>query len=181
MAKNTHYEITLIVDGNIPDNEHVEIIKKVKDLLLENKANIISEINFGRKKLSYPINKSQKGNYFSFEFNLDGDLLKAMGNKLKLEKEILRFLIIKKPANAINRPFEEKEEAKKKVEQPKKAKEEKIEKKKEEPKEEIIPEIKPEKEEKIEEKKEAHKDEQKSVDKDELDEKLDEILNKDSF
>jgi len=174
MTKNTHYELTFIIDGNIADNEHTEIFKKVKDLLLENKAEIISEIELGRKKLSYSINKSQKGNYFSIEFNVDANLLKTLSNKLKLEKGILRFLMIKKPADAINKPIEEKSEEKKKSEKPAKEKKAKIEKIEQPKKEEVK--IETEEKESVKEEKTDNK-----IEKDELDEKLDEILNKESF
>lgn len=200
MKNNTHYELTFIVDGNIPENEHNAVVKTVKDLLATGNATIISEIELGRKKLSYPIKKSQKGNYFSIEFEVEPTFLKPLEIKLKLEKAILRFLMIKKPKNVINKPFEEKEEVEEKEEKPRKnfterkAAEAKkpetisvkapVEEKKEEIiKEEIIEEAPIEEVEEVKptKAKEAKKEEPETSTKDELDEKLDEILNKQSF
>lgn len=190
--KNTHYELTFIIDGNIPDTEHSNITKNIKDLLLKHEAEIISEVELGKKKLNYPIKKSLKGNYFSFEFNIDASKIKLIENEMRLENRILRALTIKKPANAINKPSDkDKMEARdissdrddrkndkkiKKDSRIEKAPEHKEEIKKEEKVEtkEEVSEPKPEvKEEPVSAKEESNKDE--------LDEKLDAILNKDEF
>ncbi len=102
MTKNFHYELGFLIDGNIPENEHPKVIQTVKDLLLEKGATLISEIDFGRKKLNYPIKKSLKANFFVFEFTIEACEIKTIENTLKLEKEILRFLTTKKPHNIIN-------------------------------------------------------------------------------
>ena len=206
--KNTHYELTFIIDGNIPETEHGSIAKNIKDLILKHGANIISEVELGRKKLNYLIKKSLKGSYFSLEFNIEPNKIKPIENEMKLEGKILRFLIIKKPENAINKASDkEKMESRdissdrddKRIEKKprrdfksEKTEEAKIEapKQEEKPKEEI-------KEAKIEEvvekedvkevevedtpKVEEKIEETEKVEKNELDEKLDAILNKEEF
>lgn len=102
MTKNFHYELGFLIDANIPENEHPKVIQTVKDLLLEKGANLISEIDFGRKKLNYPIKKSLKASFFVFEFTIDASEIKTIEKTLKLEKTILRFLTTKKPHNFIN-------------------------------------------------------------------------------
>ncbi len=102
MTKNFHYELGFLIDANIPENEHPKTIQTVKELLLEKGANIISEIDFGRKKLNYPIKKSLKASFFVFEFTIEAKEIKSIEQTLKLEKAILRFLTTKKPHNIIN-------------------------------------------------------------------------------
>lgn len=99
MSNITHYELTAIIDSNIPDNEHPEVIDKIKKLIGKNEGEISSEENLGRKKLSYPIEKSLKGVFVCLEFNIEPKTIKAIEKELKLEKNIIRYLIIKKPEN----------------------------------------------------------------------------------
>jgi small subunit ribosomal protein S6 len=158
MSNITHYELTTIIDSNIPDNEHQEIIDKIKKLISDNKGEISSEENLGRKKLSYPIEKSLKGVFVCIEFNIEPNTIKPIEKELKLNKNIIRYLIIKKPENIVPASMEK----------PKK-KEEKIVK--EDENEEIKKEIK-----RGENNKKENPEDKKS-DLTDLDKKLDEILN----
>ena len=99
MNNITHYELTTIIDSNIPDNEHEKIIGKIKELITKHQGEITSENNLGRRKLSYPIEKLLKGVFICLEFNLEPKSLKAIEKELKLDKTIIRYLIVKKPEN----------------------------------------------------------------------------------
>ena len=154
MSNITHYELTTIIDSNIPDNEHQEIIDKMKKLISENKGEISSEENLGRKKLSYPIEKSLKGVFICLEFNIEPKTIKTIEKELKLDKNIIRHLIIKKPENVT--PIN--------IENPKKE-------------EKIAKEVKVEKTEILEKTTKKNDREDKRADLNDLDKKLDEILN----
>ncbi len=172
MSNITHYELTTIIDSNIPDNEHPEIIEKIKKLITKNKGKISSENNLGRKKLSYPIEKLLKGVFICLEFDIEPKTLKSIEKELKLNKNIIRYLIIKKPENA--KPII--------AEDPKK-KEKKVKEEKPEVKIEEIKEKKPETTKKIVENLDQNEknkgEEEKKTNLNELDKKLDEILNDD--
>jgi len=92
-----HYEFTFIIPGNLPENEHPEILNKIKSLFEQNQAqNIVVTSEIGRRKFAYPINKLRHGFYFVWEFNCTtGDLLE-IEKELKIHKYILRYLVIKK-------------------------------------------------------------------------------------
>ena len=185
MSNITHYELTAIIDSNIPDNEHPEKIEEMKGLIAKNKGKISSENNLGRKKLSYPIEKSLKGVFICLEFDIEPKTLKSIEKELKLNKSIIRYLIIKKPENVKpiiieNSGKKVKEEKKETPSRDKKSppittldKSIEIEKTTDN-KEETKTEVKEE----LVEKKELKTDDKKA-DLNELDKKLDEILNDD--
>ena len=184
MSNITHYELTTIIDSNIPDNEHPEVIEKIKELITKNKGKISSENNLGRKKLSYPIEKSLKGVFICLEFDIEPKTLKPIEKELKLNKNIIRYLIIKKPENVKPIIAEDPKKKEKKVKEEKP--EVKIEEIKEEKPEVKIEEIKEEKPETTEnivenlDQGEKNKgEEDKKTNLNELDKKLDEILNDD--
>ena len=163
MSQNTHYELTLITDANIPENEYKGKLEEIKKIIEKNQGNIDSEIDLGRKKLSYPIKKMLKGNFYSLEIDIEPKALKPIEKKLKLNKNILRYILIKKSANikqVIKKSDSEKKETLKqkpqKIEIDKKTEDIKL-------KTEDVKDIKTE-------------PEDKKADLDELDKKLNEIL-----
>jgi small subunit ribosomal protein S6 len=92
-----HYEFTFIISGNIAEDQHQEGLNKIKTLLEKNQTQnitVISEI--GRRKFAYPIKKLRHGFYFVWEFDLLPQELLKIERELKINKEVLRYLIIKK-------------------------------------------------------------------------------------
>ena len=171
MNEKQHYEITFIINANIPEDEHTGVVDFVKNLITKNDGDITLEENLGRKKLQYPIKKITKGIFFSLRFNIPSELLRTFEKELSLKQEVLRFLTIKKPAEI--KGFEETKtvEEKSTKEAPKEVKKAPVKTKKpketvkEEEKTEDAPEIK------IEEKKEAEEKVEEKKDGNELDEK----------
>jgi len=99
MSKINHYELTSIIDPNIADDQHPNIIEKIKKMITKNEGEISAEENLGRKKLNYAIKNALKGVFICIEFDLDPAKLKNIEKELKLDKNILRYLAIKKPKN----------------------------------------------------------------------------------
>lgn len=199
MSKS-HYELTFIVDGNIPDTENNRITEEIQSSMKTFSAEINYCQELGRKKLSYEIKKSPRGTYFVIEFDTEADSLKSIEKELKLNKNLLRYLIVKKPKNIAQiKPENVKDQTELKTDETRqqqrrdeKPRRERVEKKTEErvmakeeikekaeevieEKEEIKPEIKEETKEEIKEEKQEEKTQ------DDLDKKLDEILNTDEF
>lgn len=92
-----HYEFTFIIPGNIPEDQHQEIFNKLKSLLEKNQAqNITVTSEVGRRKFSYPIKQLRHGFYFSWEFELLPKNLATIEKELKINKDVLRYFIIRK-------------------------------------------------------------------------------------
>jgi len=95
-SENIHYDLTLIIPATAAENEHPEIVGEIKALLEKNDATNLQTQDLGRKKLAYAIKNLRHGFYFSFEFNLLPEKLPILDLALKLHKNVLRHLIIKK-------------------------------------------------------------------------------------
>jgi len=89
------YELAFIIPGNLPEDEHPKVLEKVTTLLKQAEAQIIATEDLGKKKLAYPIKHLRHGFYKTMTFYLDAGKLKEIENELKLESNILRFLIIR--------------------------------------------------------------------------------------
>jgi small subunit ribosomal protein S6 len=90
-----YYEFLGIIPGTLAENEIPPVIKKITDFFIAQKAEISYQDNFGRKKIAYPIKHLRHGYYFLLEFTLSADKLKSIEEKLKIEDNLLRFIIIK--------------------------------------------------------------------------------------
>ncbi|HNV97112.1 MAG TPA: 30S ribosomal protein S6 [bacterium] len=193
MSKS-HYELTFIVDGNIPDTENNRITEEIQTSMKTSGAEVNYCQELGRKKLSYEIKKSQRGTYFVIEFDSEPNSLKSIEKDLKLNKNILRYLIVTKPRNiaqikpenvkdqtelkSTEKMPQQRKEEKSHKEKAEKKEEDKKEERSETEKNEVEPE--PEKETETEKIQETIQEEEIKQ-SDDLDKKLDEILNKDEF
>jgi len=150
-----HYELTFIIPGSLPEDEHPKIIDKINSLLQQNEAQITSQEDMGKKKFTYPIKHLRHGFYKTMTFDLEPQKLKEIEKELMLDQNILRFLTIKSHQKT-------KEDI---------AKEEKVKAKR--VKEKIAERTK-----QVEEKKEEKKEKTKKpkISLEDLDKKLDELL-----
>lgn len=91
-----HYELMVIISGSVAEPEHPQILEQIKNLLEQQGVKITKNLEMGRKKFAYAIKHLRHGFYFIWEFNLLPAELKKIESALKLNNNVLRFLIIKK-------------------------------------------------------------------------------------
>ncbi|PIZ99120.1 MAG: 30S ribosomal protein S6 [Candidatus Komeilibacteria bacterium CG_4_10_14_0_2_um_filter_37_10] len=88
-----HYELTYIISTAVPENEHEQTKKEIIDLLEKNSALITDRQSLGKKKLAYLINKVRHGYYEVVEFNVEPSFVSKIDEQLKLNNNVLRFLL----------------------------------------------------------------------------------------
>ena len=92
-----HYELTWILPGTFTDEENKPINDEVIALLQEKGAlNFSGLVALGKKKLAYPIGQHRHGSYYVIEFDLLPILLPIVQRFLKLNQQLVRFLIVVK-------------------------------------------------------------------------------------
>ncbi len=87
------YELTVLIH---PDLE-VDIeapLTKVRDLVKTHGGEIITEDNWGKKKLAYRIKNEDFAVYVYFEVKLPADALLKISNTLNITDEVLRYLLV---------------------------------------------------------------------------------------
>ncbi len=161
-----HYEMLFIVPNKFTDDEAKDIFKKVGQLITSLEGKLTLENYWGKKKFAYPIKHENYGYYGLYEFDLERSLVSEINTKLRLDNNILRFLIVKKDVKN-EEQIKKDQKIKEKIEDKKnKVQEEKS-------KEEVIKETNK----KISSKKVTDK----KIDLKNLDEKLDDVLNIDNL
>jgi len=87
------YELTVLIH---PDLE-VDIetpLTKVRDIIKTAGGEIVSEDNWGKKKLAYRIKKEDFAVYVYFDIKLPSDAPLKISNILNITDEVLRYLLV---------------------------------------------------------------------------------------
>lgn len=158
-----HYEILFIIPNRFTDNEAQDIFKKTGQLISSYEGKITLENYWGKKKFAYPIKHEYYGYYGLYEFDLERNLISEINNKLRLDNNVLRFIIVKKDIKSEDQ-IKKDEKIRAKIEN-KKAKQQEEQKEKE----------------KGSKKTSTKKESDKKIDLKNLDEKLEDVLNIDNL
>jgi small subunit ribosomal protein S6 len=92
------YELTLVLDGKAGTAKRKKVTESLEKILKIFKGSIKESKELGVKVLAYKIGKSETGLYLFFELELDGKGVKALNDKLRIDPDIIRFLMIKSEA-----------------------------------------------------------------------------------
>lgn len=95
------YETVFILTPVLSDEQLKEAVDRYKELLKENKCDVVHEETWGLKKLAYPIRKKSTGFYHLFEFRADGTFIDKLELTFRRDERILRFLTVKLEKDAI--------------------------------------------------------------------------------
>ena len=96
-----HYETVFIMNPVLSEDQVKETVKRYIDYLKNNKSEIISEENWGLKKLKYAIQKKKSGFYYLIEFKANGTILADIDIEFKRDEAVLRWLTVKLDKYAI--------------------------------------------------------------------------------
>ena len=94
------YEIAVLYH---PDLE-VDLTKaeeRVKKILTNNDAKVLSIDNWGKRKLAYPIKKEDYAVYVFYTVEMPGENLQKVENTLNITDEVIRYLITRPDLKAI--------------------------------------------------------------------------------
>ena len=94
------YETVFILTPVLSDDQMKEAVNKFKDVLTKEGAVIISEENWGLKKLAYPIQKKSTGFYELIEFNAEPQTIKKLETAYRRDEKVLRYLTVKMEKHA---------------------------------------------------------------------------------
>lgn len=94
--KTACYDIVIITDPKLNENALKDLINnKIKKLISSMGGEILTEDNWGIKKLSHPINKNKDGFYYFIKAKLKNDSIKDLSYNIRITEGVLRVSIIK--------------------------------------------------------------------------------------
>lgn len=90
------YEMTYLVSDKVSDADMNATTGKINAIITDRKGKILGEESWGRRKLAYPILKQDFATYITLNFELNPEELGRINRELKLNKEVIRHLILVK-------------------------------------------------------------------------------------
>lgn len=92
----TNYELTIVLPGKASANKKNTVSKFIEDLLKTLNTKVEKTQEWGIVDLAYSIKKNEKGFYIYYEIEIEPGNTKQLDDKLRLEEDIIRYLLIKK-------------------------------------------------------------------------------------
>ncbi len=89
-----HYELLYLVTSHVSEAQLETMQAEVSDWISQLGGRIKKHELWARKKLAYPIGREKFGYYILSEFELEAGQLAQLQKKLRLGKDIVRFLIV---------------------------------------------------------------------------------------
>ena len=91
----TKYEVLYIISTDVDESVIPETIEKFKSLVESNGGEVEKVDDWGKKKLAYPINYKEDGNYVLMTFSSSEEFPKELERNFKISDVILRYLVTK--------------------------------------------------------------------------------------
>jgi len=105
MKKRNKYEVVVVIDANLTDQESQAIFEKHKEIVSNSGGEIKFECSWGRRKLAYEIRRMNYGIYYLLFIEGDGDVIEEMERQYGYDDKVLKFfvVVIEDPEEAYNR------------------------------------------------------------------------------
>jgi len=88
------YEVVYIIDAVLDEAAINEKLERYHELVTGKDGEVTAVDHWGNRQLAYPIEKKKTGYYVVAQFNGDPSALPEFERALKLDEEILRYLVV---------------------------------------------------------------------------------------
>lgn len=89
------YEVLLLIRSNLDDAGAVVAAQNIAERIKSLNGAVTSTNVWGRRKLAYPIDKQLEATYILLKFKADPPSLRDLEFNLKLDEDLLRYLLVK--------------------------------------------------------------------------------------
>jgi small subunit ribosomal protein S6 len=94
----SNYELVYIISPNTTEADIPKISGKVSEYITKVGGSVTEVVQWGKKKLAYPIGKFGEGNYILTRVEIEPAVVKEFETSLKLSSDIIRHLLIRSNA-----------------------------------------------------------------------------------
>lgn len=89
------YELALVVNAKIEDEERAAVVEKAKEYVTRYGGTITEVDEWGKKRLAYEIQKMREGFYYFIRFDADADCPAEIERHVRIMDNVLRFLCVR--------------------------------------------------------------------------------------
>lgn len=88
------YEIVLITDPDLSDNDRDSLMEKFKETIQQQEGALLKIEDWGQKRLAYDIKKKPRGYYTLLDFCGTGPLINALEHLFRIDDKVLKFMTV---------------------------------------------------------------------------------------
>jgi small subunit ribosomal protein S6 len=93
-----HYELMFVLPGSLDPATVPAIQARVDGYIQTATGTITTTVDLDRRRLAYNIGQQTHGYYQVRQFDLERGQLKELDQKLRLDNDVLRYMVVKAPA-----------------------------------------------------------------------------------
>lgn len=90
------YELAFVVNAKIEDDARTATVEKAKEYITRAGGTVTEVEEWGKKRLSYEIQKMTEGFYYFIQFEAESNVPAAVEQDVRIMDNVLRFLCIRK-------------------------------------------------------------------------------------
>jgi small subunit ribosomal protein S6 len=87
------YELMYIVRPDVEETAFNNLVEKVNDWIKDSGGEVEKVDLWGKRRLAYPIQKQNEGQYVLVKTQLDPDFCSELEHNLGLQETVMRFLL----------------------------------------------------------------------------------------
>ena len=94
-----NYEGVFIIDPDLSNDVSKGVVAQIQELVTKGGGRVDNLQEWGKKRLAYKIHKKHEGIYLLLNFQMDPKHTKKFEQMLRLNDQVLRFLLVNKDEN----------------------------------------------------------------------------------
>ena len=92
------YELAVVVNAKIEDDERAQVIEKVKALVTRFGGNVTDVDEWGKKRLAYEIQKMKEAYYYFIHFESEASAPGEIEHRIRIMDGVIRYLCVRQDA-----------------------------------------------------------------------------------
>ncbi|HZU76936.1 MAG TPA: 30S ribosomal protein S6 [Dehalococcoidia bacterium] len=90
------YELVTILSPQLGEEELPAAVERINAFIASRGGEVTNVDEWGRRRLAYPIERFNEGNYFVTELTLDSARAAELEANLKISEDVIRHLLVRK-------------------------------------------------------------------------------------
>lgn len=95
MADRRTYEVVVIIDPKVADEEVGTLTQSLQTVIETQGGTIVKSEDMGRRRLAYEINHRNEGHYWLFEIEGSGQEVAELERRMRVNENVVRYMTIR--------------------------------------------------------------------------------------
>jgi small subunit ribosomal protein S6 len=104
------YELGFIISPEVSEEQTRSILDRLGQIVAQHGGQVVKINQWGRRRLAYPIERHRDGYYVFIDMILTPETVAELERTLKVSEIVLRYMLTKRDAKAVQKEREEREE-----------------------------------------------------------------------